>query len=107
MDFKASRPENSLWIEEYMAKLGAQEFSDYYDKIEKALDNLEIDKCYNVATQVRSERQDLFVKICCFYIESHHDYYMSDDYDKIYRKKHYEQRKMDTRTKGLCPRQYR
>ena len=107
MDFKASRPENSLWIEKYIEEIGAQEFSNYYEKIEKALDKLDANKCYNIATQVRPERQDLFIKICCFYIDSHPNYYLSDSYDKIYKEKNYEQRKMDIRTKGLCPRQYR
>ena len=72
------------WIDEYIEKLGLEGYCDFENRVNKALDQLRPGKCYDIATDVKEEDQELFIKICCCYINQHPEYEMSDDYCRIY-----------------------
>lgn len=72
------------WIDEYIEKLGLEGYCDFQKRVNNALDRLRPGKYYDIATDVKEEDQELFVKLCCGYINQHPEYEMSEDYCRIY-----------------------
>ncbi|WP_294617684.1 hypothetical protein [uncultured Bacteroides sp.] len=88
------RMENLDWIDDYLAKLGADAFLDFERRVYNALERLNTGRYYDIAGSIIPEQQELFVKFCCCYISNHPEYEFNDDYTQIWRKESYEQWKM-------------
>lgn len=94
--------DEGFWIYDAVQAMGLPAFTEYEEKVEKALDKLCPGKYYDILNDIPAAKHDLFVKLCCRYIHTHPEVYFSDDYTKIYKSKiYYEFRKLDTRTRSL------
>jgi hypothetical protein len=56
------------WIDEYIAKMGENEFWEYKNKVYDLLDTLDVGCTLPIAAWAEVWNYDLFVKIACFYI---------------------------------------
>lgn len=77
------------WQLVYVAQMGEESYNAYACKVWGALDRLRENEYYNVEKQVKEERWDLFIKLCCQYILTHSEYEFSNDYTKIIRRECY------------------
>ncbi|RGN53938.1 MULTISPECIES: hypothetical protein [unclassified Bacteroides] len=87
----------TLWIDEFLSRLGHEEFRNFEARVNNALDKLGINKYYDISTDVRPEDQELFIKFCCLYIYKHSEYEFNEDFTQIWRKESYEQWEMERR----------
>lgn len=103
MDLRQYRPNDWEWYSRYKEKYGPEAFQQYKNKIFKMLEELKPGRLYDFTeaeakgskifivtfedngTPRQEANPDLFVKLCCMFIESCHDYEFSDDYNKIKR----------------------
>lgn len=56
------------WIDEYIAKMGENEFWKFKDKTYKLLDSMNVGYTLPITAWAEVWNYDLFVKIACFYI---------------------------------------
>lgn len=89
------------WMLDYMHSLGFVEYMDYERKVFNALDILKPGKHYNIEKDVPLDKQDLFIKLGCLYIQQHPEVMFSDDYSKILKIKDYEQWKLEAGRKTV------
>lgn len=101
------RMENLDWIEQFLAKLGADTFLDFEKRVYNALEKLKVGRYYDIANSIIPEQQELFIKFCCCYIDKHPEYEFNDDYTQIWRKESYEQWTLETRRRNLYSRKRR
>lgn len=94
------------WIDEYLSRLGTEEFCKFEARVYSALEKLGINKFYDI-TEVQPENQELFIKFCCLYIYRHPEYEFNEDFTQIWRKESYEQWEMETRRRMLRARKRR
>lgn len=106
-DLSQYRMENLDWINQFLAKLGANAFLDFEKRVNNALDKLQVMRYYDIAVSIIPDQQELFIKFCCCYIEQHPEYEFNDDYTQIWRKESYEQWKMETSRRSIRKRQCR
>lgn len=100
--------DEGFWIYDAVQAMGLPAFTEYEEKVEKALDKLCPGKYYDILNDIPAAKHDLFVKLCCRYIHTHPEVYFSDDYTKIYKSKiYYEFRKLDARTRSLSQKEHR
>lgn len=92
---------NTLWIDEFLSRLGPEEFCKFEARVYNALDKLGINKYYDILVDVPPENQELFIKFCCLYIYRHPEYEFNEDFTQIWRKESYEQWEMETRRRML------
>lgn len=97
----------SSWIDEYLSKLGTDEFCNFEARVYSALDKLGLNKYYDISTDVLPENQELFIKFCCLYIYKHPEYEFNEDFTQIWRKESYEQWEMEARRNRLRERKRR
>ena len=95
------RMENLDWIDEFLTKLGTDAFLDFERRVYNALEKLKTGRYYDIANSIIPEQQELFIKFCCCYINTHPEYEFNDDYTQIWRKESYEQWKMATSRRRL------
>lgn len=95
------------WIDEYLSRLGTDEFINFEARVYAALDKLGVNKYYDIYTGVKPEEQDLFIKFCCMYIYKHPEYEFNEDFTQIWRKESYEQWEMERRRNALRARKRR
>lgn len=72
------------WIDEYIEKLGLEEYCNFERRVNIALDKLRPGRYYDIVIDVKEEDQELFIKFCCCYINQHPEYELSEDYCRIY-----------------------
>lgn len=70
-------------LSKFKDEMGIEEYNAYTDKVYSVLLNLPPGKFYSVNKLAKPENFDLFIKICCLFIHSNHQYTMSSDYSKI------------------------
>lgn len=90
-DLSIHRPPDTdfySWVDMYIEKMGAGYFLAYMNWVYEILDRLPAGKYYEIESVVPKEKIDLFVKVGCFYVNTHRDYWFSDDFSKII---HYEE----------------
>lgn len=103
-------PDNDTkeWMVDYIRSMGFREYMDYEEKVYHVLEVLKSGKHYNIEKDVPPDKQELFIKIGCLYIQDHPEVMFSDDYTKIKKmESNYEQWKLETRRKAICNRQCR
>lgn len=81
------------WWKCYVDKMTFEQFEKYLSRVYSTLNKLLPGKFYDII-KINPKQLDLFIKCCCDYIDCHPDYYMSEDYTRIYKNEDYEQRKM-------------
>lgn len=78
------RLENWAWVEDYQRRMGEREFREYRDNVYKKLLEMKVNTSFNIEEKVREENRELFVKLCCSFIqEGHPGYSFSDNYKII------------------------
>lgn len=78
------RLEDWSWVETFQRRMGDEAFREYRDNVYRKLQSMKPGTIFNIEEKVRQENLDLFIKICCAFIqEGHPDYSFSDDYKKI------------------------
>lgn len=85
-DLSTHRPPDAdfySWVDMYIEKMGAEHFKAYMDWVFEILDRLQEGKYYEIMAIVPEEKIDLFVKVGCFYVNTHRGYWFSEDYSKI------------------------
>ena len=90
------------WIDEYLSRLGTEEFLKFEARVNLALEKLGVNKYYDISVDVKPEEQELFIKFCCLYIYKHPEYEFNEDFTQIWRKESYEQWQMEARRRKLC-----
>lgn len=78
------RLEDWSWVEFYQQRMGEEAFREYRDSVYRKLLSLQPGNLFNIEEKVKVENRDLFIKICCAFIqEGHPEYVFSEDYKKI------------------------
>ncbi len=78
------RLEDWGWVEDYQRRMGEGAFREYRDNVYKKLLDMNAGTIFSIKDKVKEENRDLFIKICCAFIqEGHPDYSFSDDYKTI------------------------
>ena len=70
--------DEGFWIYDAVQAMGLPAFTEYEEKVEKALDKLCPGKYYDILNDIPAAKHDLFVKLCCRYIHTHPEVYFSD-----------------------------
>ena len=70
------------WIDEAIKEMGYEEYSHFRDRVWNALEVLKPGKYYDV-TEIPADKQNLFIKISCIYIQTHPAVVFSDDYSRL------------------------
>ncbi len=75
---------DNTWIQEYILKMGEENFYQYKDKVYNRLYQLEVGQSISIVKWVEPQNYDLFIKIaCCFMSETHGCYYFYDNHTII------------------------
>ena len=60
------------WFDEYKVLRGKEEFDKYVNRIYELLLNMKPDSFFQLNGNVDPANIDLFIKICCMFIQEHH-----------------------------------
>lgn len=98
--FRLPDNDDATWMLISIRKMGLEKFTEFEDKVLKALKKLKPGKYYDVS-DIPEDRRELFIKLSCKYIQSHHEIYFATNYNRIYKD---EQWILDFRSKELLER---
>ena len=98
--------DDKQWMLEAMHNMGFDRYMNFEKKVFDALDRLQPGKFYDI-TEVAEDRQELFVKLGCIYIQTHPAVVFSNDYSKIERTKYYEQWKLEIERNIISARKHK
>lgn len=59
------------WVDRYIEQMGTEDFFLYLNNVYKSIEALFPMQHYNILKSVPAEKQDLFVKCGCLYIQEH------------------------------------
>jgi hypothetical protein len=103
-DFSKFRlPDDSSgeWIMSVIQSMGLKAYTEYEDKVYKALDGLRVGKYFDI-NDVKEEDREMFIKISCLYIRQHPNVVFNGTYTRIYKEEKYESGQMDSSRKKVC-----
>ena len=84
--YRLSDDSHGEWIDEAIQTMGYEEYLKFRDAVWNALKVLKPGKYYDVRS-ISPDKQDLFIKISCIYIQTHPEVVFSDDYSKLEKEK--------------------
>jgi len=68
-DYSNHRLQNWEWYTEYRSRSGREPLLQYINTVYKLLMNMKPGSYFNIEKNVRPENIDLFIKICCMFIQ--------------------------------------
>jgi hypothetical protein len=57
------------WVRQYRLLRGTEAFYGYVNEVYRFLDGMKPGTCFRLENNVRPENLDLFIKVCCMFIE--------------------------------------
>ena len=92
MEKTGERTESGLtlhpdWADVAIFNMGTAGFSEYKQRVFKALDKLQPNHYYDIISSVPVYRREICLGICSTYIDSHPDYELTEDNCRIYNRK--------------------
>lgn len=94
------RLEDWSWVETFQHRMGEDAFKKYRDDVYRKLLSMQPDSNFNIEEKVREENRELFVKLCCAFIqEGNPGYSFSENYKII---KCHEKTKVDSSGQRVC-----
>ena len=90
-DLSFHRMNDYSWIQEYISQRGQAAFDKFTNDVYRFLLKMKPGSFFNIEGNVKSENTDLFIKVCCMFINEKHqtqqnidtEYIFSNDYTKI------------------------
>ena len=68
-DYSQHRPPDWEWYHAYRSRMGAEAFGKYLNDVYRMLSGMKPGSFFSIEKNVRSENIDLFIKICCMFID--------------------------------------
>ena len=84
--YRLGDDEHGAWIDKAISTMGYDEYVRFRDRVWNACVVLKPGKYYDVC-EIPSDRQELFIKVCCIYIQKHPEVVFSDDYSRLMKEK--------------------
>ena len=104
-DLRQYRLNNLNEIDHFMVEMGTDAFLDFERRVHNVLEKLKVMRYFDIEEKISPDQQELFIKLCCSYIEKHPEYEFNNNYTQIWRKESYEQWKMATARRPICQRE--
>ena len=105
IDLRQYRLNNLNEIDRFMAEMGIDAFLDFERRVHGVLEKLKVMRYFDIEEKIIPDQQELFIKLCCSYIEKHPEYEFNNSYTQIWRKESYEQWKMAAARRPVRQRQ--
>ena len=80
--YRLADDEHGAWIDKTIKAMGYDEYRQFRDRVWNACKVLKPGKFYDVR-DIPEDKQELFIKICCIYIQTHPEVVFSDDYSRL------------------------
>jgi len=74
-DYSEHIMKNWEWCEQYRSRLGREAYWKYVNKVIELLIDMKPDSFFSIEKNVKPENRDLFIKVCCVFIQ---EQFMSD-----------------------------
>ncbi len=104
-DLRQYRLNNLNELDHFMAEMGTDAFLDFERRVYSVLEKLKVMRYFDIEEKIIPDQQELFIKLCCYYIEKHPEYEFNNSYTQIWRKESYEQWKVETSRRQVRKRQ--
>ena len=97
-DYRIHRMKDWAWCDTYRARLGREAYDRYVNAVYRLLTEMKPGSFFVVEKNVKPDNIDLFIKICCMFIQEHaviqkkcpECYEFNEDYTIIKRKIRYD-----------------